>query len=229
MASPVTRRPLAHHEHPAPAGRPRVADRARRLRAAPRKRRGALALDRRARRAGRACRRRLLLVVDTPGARRARNGAPAPSGPAPARASILGARAFPVIAQPVRKGTHRRLSQRARHGHAAQPRHGQAARRRPAHARAFRGRPDGARPATAARRNRSRVRSKCSSRRRRASSRKDQALLTNAQVDLERYKTLLAQDSIAKQQVDTQEALVRQYQGDGARPTRARSTTRGCS
>jgi multidrug efflux system membrane fusion protein len=41
---------------------------------------------------------------------------------------------------------------------------------------------------------------------------KDQALLANAQVDLERYKTLLAQDSIAKQQVDTQESLVRQYQ-----------------
>ena len=42
---------------------------------------------------------------------------------------------------------------------------------------------------------------------------KDQALLKNAQLDLERYRTLLAQDSIAKQQVDTQESLVRQYQG----------------
>jgi multidrug efflux system membrane fusion protein len=42
---------------------------------------------------------------------------------------------------------------------------------------------------------------------------KDQALLKNAQLDLERYRTLLAQDSIAKQQVDTQEALVRQYEG----------------
>jgi len=42
---------------------------------------------------------------------------------------------------------------------------------------------------------------------------KDQALLTNAQLDLERYRTLLTQDSIAKQQVDTQESLVRQYQG----------------
>src|SRR5213079_2286911 len=30
---------------------------------------------------------------------------------------------------------------------------------------------------------------------------------------LERYRTLYAQDSIAKQQVDTQEALVRQYEG----------------
>ena len=42
---------------------------------------------------------------------------------------------------------------------------------------------------------------------------KDQALLKNAHVDLERYKMLLAQDSISKQQVDTQEALVRQYEG----------------
>src|SRR5258705_5384127 len=42
---------------------------------------------------------------------------------------------------------------------------------------------------------------------------KDQALLKNAQVDLERYRTLLPQDSISKQQVDTQEALVRQYEG----------------
>ena len=42
---------------------------------------------------------------------------------------------------------------------------------------------------------------------------RDQALLKNAQVDLERYRTLLAQDSISKQQVDTQEALVRQNQG----------------
>ena len=42
---------------------------------------------------------------------------------------------------------------------------------------------------------------------------RDQAQLKNAQLDLERYRTLLAQDSISKQQVDTQEALVRQYQG----------------
>jgi multidrug efflux system membrane fusion protein len=42
---------------------------------------------------------------------------------------------------------------------------------------------------------------------------KDQALLKNAQLDLERYRTLLSQDSISKQQVDTQESLVRQYEG----------------
>lgn len=42
---------------------------------------------------------------------------------------------------------------------------------------------------------------------------RDQALLKNALVDVERYRTLLAQDSIARQQLDTQEALVRQYEG----------------
>jgi multidrug efflux system membrane fusion protein len=42
---------------------------------------------------------------------------------------------------------------------------------------------------------------------------RDHALLANARIDLERYRTLYAQDSIARQQVDTQEALVRQYEG----------------
>jgi len=42
---------------------------------------------------------------------------------------------------------------------------------------------------------------------------RDEALLMNARLDLERYRGLLAKDSIAKQQVDTQEALVRQYEG----------------
>lgn len=42
---------------------------------------------------------------------------------------------------------------------------------------------------------------------------RDQALLTNARLDLERYRTLFQQDSIARQQVDTQAALVRQYEG----------------
>jgi multidrug efflux system membrane fusion protein len=41
---------------------------------------------------------------------------------------------------------------------------------------------------------------------------RDQSLLKNAQIDLERYRTLLKQDSIARQQVDTQEALARQYE-----------------
>jgi len=42
---------------------------------------------------------------------------------------------------------------------------------------------------------------------------RDQALLANARIDMDRYRSLFAQDSIAKQQVDTQEALVRQYEG----------------
>jgi multidrug efflux system membrane fusion protein len=39
----------------------------------------------------------------------------------------------------------------------------------------------------------------------------DLALLKNAQVDLERYRTLFKQDSIAEQQLATQDALVRKY------------------
>jgi multidrug efflux system membrane fusion protein len=42
---------------------------------------------------------------------------------------------------------------------------------------------------------------------------RDQALLDNARADLERYRILLAEDSIARQQVDTQQALVHQYEG----------------
>lgn len=42
---------------------------------------------------------------------------------------------------------------------------------------------------------------------------RDEALLNNAQIDLERYRTLLEQDSIAAQQAATQAALVKQYQG----------------
>ncbi len=41
---------------------------------------------------------------------------------------------------------------------------------------------------------------------------KDEALLKNAQLDQERYKKLVAQDSIARQQYDTQISLVRQYE-----------------
>ena len=42
---------------------------------------------------------------------------------------------------------------------------------------------------------------------------RDQALLANARLDLERYRVLWAQDSIPKQQLDTQGSLVRQYEG----------------
>ena len=42
---------------------------------------------------------------------------------------------------------------------------------------------------------------------------RDQAQLANAQLDLKRYETLVAQNSIAEQQLDTQKALVGQLQG----------------
>jgi multidrug efflux system membrane fusion protein len=42
---------------------------------------------------------------------------------------------------------------------------------------------------------------------------KDRALLENARVDLVRYQKLTAQDSVARQTLDTQVALVHQYEG----------------
>jgi membrane fusion protein, multidrug efflux system len=42
---------------------------------------------------------------------------------------------------------------------------------------------------------------------------RDQELLKNARLDNQRYRQLWEQDSIPKQQLDTQEALVRQYEG----------------
>ncbi|MGU7779559.1 MdtA/MuxA family multidrug efflux RND transporter periplasmic adaptor subunit [Burkholderia sp. PU8-34] len=42
---------------------------------------------------------------------------------------------------------------------------------------------------------------------------RDQALLATARLDLKRYQTLLSQDSIASQTVDTQASLVKQYEG----------------
>ncbi|SDC40903.1 MdtA/MuxA family multidrug efflux RND transporter periplasmic adaptor subunit [Paraburkholderia lycopersici] len=42
---------------------------------------------------------------------------------------------------------------------------------------------------------------------------RDEALLATARLDLKRYQTLLSQDSIASQQVDTQASLVKQYEG----------------
>jgi multidrug efflux system membrane fusion protein len=41
---------------------------------------------------------------------------------------------------------------------------------------------------------------------------KDEAMLANARVDLARYETLVKEDSIARQQLDTQAALVRQLE-----------------
>ncbi len=43
---------------------------------------------------------------------------------------------------------------------------------------------------------------------------KDMALLKNAQINLARYQKLAQQNSIAKQQLDTQASLVQQYQGN---------------
>jgi multidrug efflux system membrane fusion protein len=42
---------------------------------------------------------------------------------------------------------------------------------------------------------------------------RDLAFLKNAQLDLQRYRVLWEQDAIQKQQLDTQESLVRQYEG----------------
>jgi len=42
---------------------------------------------------------------------------------------------------------------------------------------------------------------------------RDQALLENARLDLERYQVLWEQDSIPRQQLDTQVSLVHQYEG----------------
>ncbi len=42
---------------------------------------------------------------------------------------------------------------------------------------------------------------------------RDQAQMKNAQLDVERYRDLYKQNFIPKQQLDTQEALVRQYEG----------------
>jgi membrane fusion protein, multidrug efflux system len=42
---------------------------------------------------------------------------------------------------------------------------------------------------------------------------RDQALLANARIDLDRYTTLLEQNAVPEQQVATQKALVKQYEG----------------
>lgn len=47
----------------------------------------------------------------------------------------------------------------------------------------------------------------------RANLQRDEALLANSKIDLKRYQGLLAEDSIAEQQLATQRALVQQYEG----------------
>jgi multidrug efflux system membrane fusion protein len=49
----------------------------------------------------------------------------------------------------------------------------------------------------------------------------DQALLSNAKVDVERYTQLLATDAVPKQQLDTQKALVQQYEATTQQDTAA--------
>ncbi len=55
---------------------------------------------------------------------------------------------------------------------------------------------------------------------------RDQALLNNAQLDLKRYKQLTTEDAIASQQVDTQAALVKQYQATLASDTAQINSTK---
>ncbi len=55
---------------------------------------------------------------------------------------------------------------------------------------------------------------------------RDEAQLNLARVDLNRYQTLLAQDSIARQQVDTQAATLKQLQGTVAADRAAIGTAR---
>ena len=57
---------------------------------------------------------------------------------------------------------------------------------------------------------------------------RDEALLASSRNDLIRYQTLLAQDSIAKQQVDDQAALVSQYEGT-VQADRGAGRMRSCS
>ena len=55
---------------------------------------------------------------------------------------------------------------------------------------------------------------------------RDEAQLENARLTLERYRTLLSQDSIARQEVDTQAALVKQLQGTVMTDRAAEGTAR---
>jgi multidrug efflux system membrane fusion protein len=53
----------------------------------------------------------------------------------------------------------------------------------------------------------------------RANMRRDEALLADARLDLKRYEGLIKEDAIAQQQLDTQRALVDQYEGTVASDT----------
>lgn len=47
-----------------------------------------------------------------------------------------------------------------------------------------------------------------------AQAKRDQALLTNAKVDLKRYQQLVQDEAVSSQQIDTQQALVKQYEAN---------------
>ena len=55
---------------------------------------------------------------------------------------------------------------------------------------------------------------------------RDEAQLENARLTLKRYQTLLGQDSIARQEVDTQAALVKQLEGTVMTDRAAEGTAR---
>src|SRR2546428_4315497 len=55
---------------------------------------------------------------------------------------------------------------------------------------------------------------------------RDEAQLENARLTLQRYRTLLSQDSIARQDVDTQAALVKQLEGTVTTDRAAEGTAR---
>jgi len=59
-----------------------------------------------------------------------------------------------------------------------------------------------------------------------ANLKRDQALLANSIVDLQRYRNLIKEDAIAQQQLDTQESLVAQYAGTVGADQAAIETTR---
>ena len=120
------------------------------------------------------------------------------------------ARALPVIAEPVRRETIDvylnalgTVTPRNRHRPAASTASSCACSSPKA---------SSSRPGRCSRRS-IRGRSRSSSRRPRGSSPRTRRCSPTRSVDLERYRTLFEQDSIAKQQLDTQAALVRQYEG----------------
>ena len=129
-----------------------------------------------------------------------------------------------------RPGPHarpRRLHHRPGHRDAAQHRHRPQPCRRPAHGRAFRGGPDrqGRRPA---RRDRSAALRGAADPGRGAAGARPGAAGERARSTSRAIEALAKTDAIPEQQLDTQEPLVRQYEG-AVEIDQARSTTPRCS